>query len=250
MPQDSNSNGNGTPAREESVRRHERAKKGWKKVKVNMVEGKNQSNVSFMDGSPSKNKQQHRPSMKSGNWLSKTFRKIFDNDGHLLADTIDTTPMLMEVVSARNLSNKNNLDPYVVVHVNGKEVHRTKSINKDKDPIWTIKHDSMCIVHIPNRCAKPKEQEKEETENANENENEKNQTDGTTKQDDNDDDDEHYKMTMEVSVWSGLINQIGSVTLNLGELLAKDGAREEYPLAVTGKKAIRKGLKVCCLLHQ
>jgi hypothetical protein len=62
-----------------------------------------------------------------------------------------TTLVLLEVVGAMGLSNKakTNIDPYCIVKVRRKEAHRTKAIQDDGNPIWTVKTQSLCLLEIP-----------------------------------------------------------------------------------------------------
>jgi hypothetical protein len=59
--------------------------------------------------------------------------------------------VLLEIVGAMGLSNKakTHIDPYCLVKVRGKEVHRTKAIQDDGNPIWTVKTNSLCLLEIP-----------------------------------------------------------------------------------------------------
>ncbi len=59
--------------------------------------------------------------------------------------------VLLEIVGAMGLSNKakTHIDPYCVVKVRQKEVHRTKAIQDDGNPIWTVKTNSLCLLEIP-----------------------------------------------------------------------------------------------------
>lgn len=62
-----------------------------------------------------------------------------------------TTLVLMEVVGAMGLSTqaKTCIDPYCIVKVRSKLVHRTKEIRNDGNPIWTVKTQSLCLLEIP-----------------------------------------------------------------------------------------------------
>jgi len=64
-----------------------------------------------------------------------------------LKDT-PTQTILMELVSASTLGIP-AVDPYCVVFLNDHEVHRTKAIQNDPDPIWTVETNSLCLVDIP-----------------------------------------------------------------------------------------------------
>ena len=61
---------------------------------------------------------------------------------------IPTKQVLMEIVSASTLG-KATVDPYCVVSINEQEVHRTKTIYNDPDPIWTVRTNSLCVLDIP-----------------------------------------------------------------------------------------------------
>jgi hypothetical protein len=65
-----------------------------------------------------------------------------------------TTLVLLEIVGAIGLSNKTTtyLDPYCVVKVGCEEVHRTKAIKNDGNPIWTVKTNSISLLEIPRRA--------------------------------------------------------------------------------------------------
>lgn len=58
--------------------------------------------------------------------------------------------ILIEIVSANNLpiSDLISADPYVVVHMNGKKIHRTKAISKNLDPIWTLDTGSLFLLQM------------------------------------------------------------------------------------------------------
>lgn len=70
---------------------------------------------------------------------------------------------LLEIVGARGLIALKNkpsvsatrIDPYVIVRqsipnsLSSKEIHRTKAIPDDEDPIWTIKTKSLCLLQLP-----------------------------------------------------------------------------------------------------
>lgn len=76
-------------------------------------------------------------------------------------DAVRATPeqpktlVLTEIVGAMNLSMDahDTIDPYVVVRLGGKtEVHRTKPVQNDGSPIWTIKTKSLCVLAIPEKA--------------------------------------------------------------------------------------------------
>lgn len=62
--------------------------------------------------------------------------------------TTPTKQVLMEIVSASTLGNA-TVDPYCSVFINEQEVHRTKTIYNDPDPIWTVSTNSLCVLDIP-----------------------------------------------------------------------------------------------------
>jgi hypothetical protein len=105
--------------------------------------------------------------------------------------------ILMEVVSARGLTSITGVDPYCLVRVGHKEVHRTKVIWNDPDPIWTILTGSLCLLRIPVDC-------KDET-----------------------DDDEEHSVVVEVNHGNQCI---GIVTIPFKDVLVKTGEREEFPI--------------------
>lgn len=63
--------------------------------------------------------------------------------------------VLLDVVGARGLARHyffdarpHIVDPYCVIRVSGQIVHRTKPIQRDYDPIWTVSTDSLCILSL------------------------------------------------------------------------------------------------------
>jgi hypothetical protein len=107
-----------------------------------------------------------------------------------------THPVLMEIVSARDLSLKKSIDPYCIVRCGTTEVHRTKTIYNDPDPIWTVLTGSLCLLRIPK---------------------------------DNNDGDDSICVAIEVNDGSKCI---GIVTVPYSEVLKCQGERIEYPLHV------------------
>lgn len=65
--------------------------------------------------------------------------------------------ILTEVVSAMGLSRdaRDGVDPFVIIKKGSKEgnkeVHRTKPVSNDGNPIWTIKTKSLCVLTIPEK---------------------------------------------------------------------------------------------------
>lgn len=68
-----------------------------------------------------------------------------------LAEEERRTLVLVEIVGAMGLSRnaRDGVDPYVIVRQGEKEVHRTKPVQNDGNPIWTIKTKSLCVVGLP-----------------------------------------------------------------------------------------------------
>lgn len=56
--------------------------------------------------------------------------------------------LLIEIVSATNLPGRFSMDPYVVVHLGDKLIHRTSVLVATKNPIWTIKTGSLCLLCV------------------------------------------------------------------------------------------------------
>ena len=57
--------------------------------------------------------------------------------------------LLMDIVSGSDLpvgDIDGSTDPYVVVQMQGKELHRTKHISNKRDPIWTLKTKSLFLL--------------------------------------------------------------------------------------------------------
>lgn len=174
-----------------SERKHKKAKSGWKKVKKSMP------------------KRAEKLQEAHGNWFSNAIGKIF-HDGKFDNDPSLHCPYLMEVVSARGLHSNGKrddaIDPYCIVLVGGKEVHRTKPITKDPDPIWTVLTSSLCIVDIPTKSLEG-------------------------------DDPKHQSVV--VQVCHGF-QQIGSVTIPFADILDKTGEREEFPIISKHPRKKRK----------
>jgi hypothetical protein len=62
----------------------------------------------------------------------------------------DTIHMLIEIVSATDLpvADITSTDPFVVVLMGGREVHRTRVVSKTLDPIWTLKTGSLGLISM------------------------------------------------------------------------------------------------------
>jgi hypothetical protein len=61
--------------------------------------------------------------------------------------------VLLEIVGAIGLffvKEKTDIDSFCIVKVGDKEVHRTKIIDDDTSPIWTIKTKSLCLLDLTN----------------------------------------------------------------------------------------------------
>jgi hypothetical protein len=118
--------------------------------------------------------------------------------------------VLMEVVSARGLTSIKGVDPYCLVRVGHKEVHRTKIIWNDPDPIWTILTGSLCLLRIPPLDCK------DETGQ-----------------------DEQQSVIVEVNHGNQCI---GIVTIPFKDVLVKTGEREEFSIRLkSGTKSDNEG---------
>lgn len=59
--------------------------------------------------------------------------------------------VLVEIVSALRVPSmdaRSDSDPYVIVSVGGKEVHRTKVLYNNSNPIWTIDNGSLFLLDL------------------------------------------------------------------------------------------------------
>jgi hypothetical protein len=79
-------------------------------------------------------------------------RNLFSADDPLTAveeGDVDIR-ILIDIVSGIDLPVADLLsaDPYVVVRLGSKEVHRTKVQPKTLNPIWTVESRSLCLLHI------------------------------------------------------------------------------------------------------
>jgi hypothetical protein len=62
----------------------------------------------------------------------------------------DTINLLVEIVSATDLpvADLASTDPFVVVLMGGREVHKTKVVSKTLDPIWTLRKKSLFLLSM------------------------------------------------------------------------------------------------------
>lgn len=134
-------------------------------------------------------------------WL-QTPNKFLTEQGNQQND--ETTSILFEIVGAMGLSTRavTDIDPYCVVKMGDKEVHRTKTITDDGNPIWTIKTKSLCILDVP-----------------------KSQEDGT--------------LTVDICHRS---KRLGTVTLIYKEILHGKGERKEYIIQPTAGSKLKKAI--------
>jgi hypothetical protein len=148
---------------------------------------------------------------------------LWFNDNESKPEEPPGTCVLLEIVSARDLdlSHKKGLldqevDPYCIVRLNGKEVHKTSTICNDPDPIWTVKTGSLCLLKIPTQ----------EDDEANE----------ETKDDAIKQNVVSEENSVVVEVCHG--NQcLGIVTVLFSKVLESQGDRGEYPVCIaTGEQ--------------
>ena len=133
-----------------------------------------------------------------------------------------STCVLLEIVSARDLSHKKSLldqevDPYCIVRLKGEEVHRTRSISNDPDPIWTVLTGSLCLLKIPTQEETKGEETKEE------------RNDDAAK---NDVVVSEETNSVVVEVCHG-IQCLGIVTVPFSQVLESQGDCQEYPVCVS-----------------
>jgi len=85
------------------------------------------------------------------------FRKTNQSKAIMRAVEEHKTMVLVEIVSAMGLSRdaRDGVDPYVIVKQGNKEIHRTKPVQNDGNPIWTIKTKSLFVVPIPDKLSSP-----------------------------------------------------------------------------------------------
>ena len=67
--------------------------------------------------------------------------------------------LLVEVVSCWNLpiADLNSSDPYVKLHIGPRFIHKTKPIHNTRDPIFTIKEDSVFILDVATKEIKARQ---------------------------------------------------------------------------------------------
>lgn len=136
--------------------------------------------------------------------------------------------VLLEIVGAMGLSNKSktHIDPYCIVKVLDKEVHRTKAIQNDGNPIWTVKTNSLCLLEIPDGSMSSKNGTAAATTNSNS----------------DDDDDASVESTavavvsppgaedsVTIEIYHGN-TPLGTVTVFFYQVLQAVGDRVEYPI--------------------
>ena len=85
-------------------------------------------------------------------WFNKAASDESENRGALI---VPATWVLLEVVGAIGLTSRKRkkVDPYCVVKVDGKEIHRTSTINDDGNPIWTVKTKALCALKVPDEVS-------------------------------------------------------------------------------------------------
>ena len=144
------------------------------------------------------------------NWLEATN----EDENEPLMRTIPKAPVLLEIVGAMGLATRTrkNVDPYCVVRMgeDDKEVHRTKTIYDDGNPIWTIKTKSLCLLAIPHNEVARNTDSTEDVVNIG---------------------------RATVSVFHGY-NCLGRVNVSYDELLYGDGERKEFSISSKRSTAI------------
>lgn len=74
---------------------------------------------------------------------------LFQQQQDIEPDT-PTQKFVIEVVGALGLSAvAEDINTYCVISVKDKEIHRTRTIESDTSPIWTLKTNSICFVNLP-----------------------------------------------------------------------------------------------------
>jgi hypothetical protein len=68
----------------------------------------------------------------------------------MLEEGTETINLLVEIVSAMDIpvADIYSSDPYVIVRMGGKEVHRTGIISKSLDPIWTLNSGGLFLLQM------------------------------------------------------------------------------------------------------
>jgi hypothetical protein len=149
-------------------------------------------------------------------------------------------PVLLEIVGATDLPTKPGKrpgekilpDPFAVVSMMGCNnkggittrlvvVHKTQTIYKQDNPIWTVKTKSLCIVEIPDYKA-AKQQQPQDPIN-------KEHSNDLSKSPSHDSQDTPDWNNIIVQVFSGK-NSLGKVQVSLEHILLCKGERQEYPL--------------------
>ena len=75
-------------------------------------------------------------------------RALPGGDEDPLLEDMDQINLLVEIVGAENLPIADivSSDPYVIVRMGNKEIHRTEVIPKTLDPIWTLRTGSLFLL--------------------------------------------------------------------------------------------------------
>ena len=81
---------------------------------------------------------QHSSSPSGG----ETTRALLSHEAEIL--------LLVDIVGATNLpiGDISSADPYVIVRMSGKEIHRTKVVHKELDPVWTLENGALFSVQM------------------------------------------------------------------------------------------------------
>jgi C2 domain len=151
-------------------------------------------------------------------------------------------PVLLEIVGATDLPTKPGKrpgekilpDPFAVVSMMGCNndkggittrlavVHKTQTIYKQDNPIWTVKTKSLCIVEIPDyKAAQQQQLQKDSIDKEHSND-----LSTSPSHDSQDTPDWNYLI---IQVFSGK-NSLGKVKVSLEHILQCNGERQEYPL--------------------
>jgi hypothetical protein len=148
---------------------------------------------------------------------------------------VSTTLVLLEVVGAMGLSNKakTNIDPYCIVKVRRKEAHRTKAIQDDGNPIWTVKTQSLCLLEIPDDMMSSKGGTTTATTANSDNDGDDDDTEESTKEDTSEStavalvSPPGREDTVTIEICHGM-RLLGTVTVNFDQVLQAVGDRVEY----------------------
>lgn len=117
--------------------------------------------------------------------------------------------IVLEIVSARGLKIP-SVDPYCTVRIGSMQVHRTKTIQNDSDPIWTVKTGSLTLLNIP--------EDKDIVQEAR----------ATALKE------ESSSTSVVIEIHHGL-KCIGFIAIPFHEVLKKKGVREEFAIQSDGK---------------